>query len=169
MTPALVLAALSVLFLLAATIAGFLVVRYVNFEDGPSRFGASDSWVADEARTEALQVAEQFALRMDAINGADLAGYTDKVKELLTTKGKTSFDEQFGQLQQLGVDKQTRGKGEILASALSDIDPDSATALVVHDAVVTASGKPTGRHYRWSVELERVKGAWRVDSFTQVE
>lgn len=170
LSPALVTAALAVLLALAVAIAGFLVWRYVHYDDGPSRVGGDRAgWVADPERTQALLVAEQYVLRMDAINGADPAKYAARVKELLTTKGKAAFDKEWAALQQLGMDKQTTGKGEVLASGLADIDPDSATALVVHDAIVTSPQGSTGRHYRWTVELEKVKGQWLVDEFTQVE
>lgn len=169
LTPALVIAAWAAILVLLAAIAVYLGVRYASFEDGPSRIGGDrDSWVGDTQRSEVLQVAEQFALRMDAINGADPEAYSAEVKELLTTKGKASFDEQFAALQQLGTDKQTRGTGEVLAAGLADIDHDSATALVVHDAVVTTAQGSNGRHYRWTVSLEKVRGSWLVDSFVQV-
>lgn len=169
LSPALLTAAWAAVLVLLTVIAVYLGVRYASFEDGPSRIGGDrDSWVSDAERSEALQVAEQFALRMDAINGADPKAYADKVKELLTTKGKSAFEEQFAALQQLGTDKQTRGTGEVLATALADIDHDSASALVVHDAVVTSPQGSNGRHYRWTVALEKVKGEWLVDSFQQV-
>lgn len=170
LSPALLTAAVALVALLLTMLAGFLVWRSLHFEDGPSRLGGERAtFIADSERSDALRVAEQYALRMDAIDGADPEGYAKLVKGLLTTKGKTKFDKEWAALQQLGMDKQTKGKGEILASALSDIDPDSATTLVAHDAVITNGQGTTGRHYRWTIELEKVKGRWLVDEFSQVD
>lgn len=167
--PALLTLALVAVLVLAVGLAGYLGVRYAHFGDGPSRLsGERDGFVSDAQRSRVLQVTEQFALRMDAINGADPKGYTDKIKELLTTKGKAAFDKEFAALLQVGGNAQTRGTGEVLATAVADIDADSATTMVVHDAAVTTPQGATGRHYRWSVSLQRVQGRWLVDSFTQV-
>lgn len=169
-SPALLTAVLSVVLVLVTAIAAFLAWRYVHFSDGPSHLGGDRSgWVSDSERSDALQLAEQFALRMDAINGAHPDQYAAQVKQLLTTKGKAAFDKEFAALSQLGTDKSSRGTGDVLASALSDIDTDSATALVVHDAVVSTTQGSTGRHYRWTVELEKIKGHWLVDSFDQAD
>lgn len=169
-TPALLTAALGLLLVALVAVAAFLAWRYTHFDDGPSRVArGTEAYVSTEERAAALQVAEQYSLRMDAIDGADPDGYAKRVKQLLTTKGATSFDKQWAALQQLGMDKKTQGKGEVLASAVSDIDPDSATVMVAHDAVITTGSGTTGRHYRWTIELEKVRGTWLVDAFTQAD
>ncbi|RNL81050.1 hypothetical protein [Nocardioides marmorisolisilvae] len=127
-----------------------------------------DPLISDTQRHEAVAVAEQFCLRMDGVDGSDPDGYVKKVSELLTTKQKTKFTQEFADFQKLGVDKKLKGTGTILASGVSDIDPDSATVLVAHDSSVVAETGTTQRHYRWSVSLRKVDGHWLVDDFTQV-
>jgi hypothetical protein len=127
-----------------------------------------DPLISDTERHQAVAVAEQFCLRMDGVDGSDPDGYVKKVSELLTTKQKTKFEQEFTDFQKLGVDKALKGTGTILASGLSDIDPDSATVLVAHDSSVVATTGTTQRHYRWSVSLRMVGGHWLVDDFTQV-
>jgi hypothetical protein len=129
---------------------------------------SGDPLISDTERHQAVAVAEQFCLRMDGVDGSDPESYVKKVSELLTTKQKTKFTAEFEAFQKLGVDNTLKGTGTILASGLSDIDPDSATVLVAHDSSVVAKTGTTQRHYRWSVTLRKVGGRWLVDDFTQV-
>ena len=61
-----------------------------------------------------------------------------------------------------------KGKGKILQSGVADIDGDSATVLVAHDADVSTTQGDIKHYYRWSVELVKVDGTWLVDDFTPV-
>jgi hypothetical protein len=115
-----------------------------------------------------ITVAEQFCLRMDAVDASDVDGYKKRVGQLLTTKQKAKFESQFAQFKSLGLDPKLKGSGTILASGLSDIDSDSATVLVAHDSSVTDSSGTSERHYRWTVALRKVHGDWLVDDFTPV-
>ena len=127
-----------------------------------------DPLISSSEQAKAVGVAEQFCLRMDNVNGSDPAGYVKKVSQLLTTKQKTKFTQEFGDFQKLGVDPDLKGTGTVLASGLSEIDPDSATVLVAHDSAVVTKTGTTQRHYRWSVGLRKVNGHWLVDDFTPV-
>ncbi|MFL6023386.1 MAG: hypothetical protein ACJ72O_08630 [Marmoricola sp.] len=127
-----------------------------------------DPLISDTETAKAVGVADQFCLRMDNVDGSDPDGYVKKVEQLLTTKQKTKFASEFAQFQKLGMDANLKGTGTILASGVSDIDPDSATVLVAHDSAVVDKDGTTQRHYRWSVSLRKVDGRWLVDDFTPV-
>ena len=157
------------LTVLSVAVAGVLVYRSSHLTDEP--FSLSNSGqpvISDAERHQVLAIAEQFCLRMDALDASDLSGYKKRVSQLLTTKQKAKFDTEFDQFQKLSLDPKLKGTGTILASGLSDIDEDSATALVAHDSTVTDSSGTNERHYRWTVALRRVHGHWLVDDFTPV-
>lgn len=126
-------------------------------------------------RARAQTVAEQFALRMDTFTGTKIEDYTKKLDEVLTTKARAQFKDQFTQFAQVAKAGQMKGTGKVLMSAVGDHDPDSATILVVHDSSssFTAEGAkaPSNTqvlHNRWTVNLAKVKGTWLVDSFVPV-
>jgi hypothetical protein len=168
-TRARLLPVLVIVLLLALLATAFLAYRYAKFEDGPAFFVDDSAVVSDSERASALAVAEQFALRMDQIDGKDLDGYTKGVLDMLTTKARAEFEKQFEATRKLGLDEKTQGTGKVLATGLSEIDRDSATALVVHDSVVTTGKDSTGRHFRWQVTLRKVDGEWRIDDFDPVD
>jgi Mce-associated membrane protein len=124
-----------------------------------------DPLISDSERARVKAIAEQFCLRMDDVDGSDPDGYTKRVKELLTTKLKAAFDQQFGAVQKLDTDTTVKGVGTILASGIADIDPDSATVLVAHDTAVTSSSGNVLRHARWTVTLRKIDGHWLVDNW----
>ena len=168
-TRALIALALMLLTVLSVAVAGVLVYRSSHLTDEP--FSLSNSGqpvISDAERHQVLAIAEQFCLRMDALDASDLSGYKKRVSQLLTTKQKAKFDTEFDQFQKLSLDPKLKGTGTILASGLSDIDEDSATALVAHDSSVTDSSGTSERHYRWTVALRKVHGHWLVDDFTPV-
>jgi len=168
-TRGLIALALMLATVLSVAVAGVLVYRSSHLTDEP--FSLSNSGqpvVGDAERHQVLAIAEQFCLRMDALDASDLSGYKKRVSQLLTTKQKAKFDTEFDQFQKLSLDPKLKGTGTILASGLSDIDQDSATALVAHDSSVTDSSGTNERHYRWTVALRKVHGRWLVDDFTPV-
>ncbi len=123
---------------------------------------------AEQARAAAANVASQFALRMDKVDGADFDNYISGVNELLTTKAKTKNSEVFDVMKQSYEAAKVTGSGKVLLTAVGDSDGDSATVLVVHDADVTTSQGNIEHHYRWTVNVVKVKGSWFVDDFSPV-
>ena len=164
---ALALILLLVFGLLATAILAYKLRTFDESPVGVTKEQAQAPTQTDRAKAKAT--AEQFALRMDGINGSALKKYSESVLAMLTTKGKASFQKQFDSLQQFQFDPKTRGEGKILASALEDIDQDSAVALVAHDNNLTDSRGLTTQHSRWTVSLQKVAGKWLVDDFTPVE
>jgi Mce-associated membrane protein len=119
-------------------------------------------------RAAASNVASQFALRMDKIDGTDFDGYIKGVNELLTTKAKTKNNQVFDAMKQSYEAAKVKGSGKVLLSAVGDSDEDSATVLVAHDADVSTTQGSIQHHYRWSVNLVKVDGDWLVDDFNPV-
>jgi hypothetical protein len=168
-TRGLIALALVVLTALGVVVAGVLLHRAANLTDKPfSLTNSGQTITSDTDRHAAVALAEQFCLRMDAVDGSDVDGYKKRVAQLLTTKQKAKFTSQFAEFEKVGVDRALKGEGTILSSGVSDIDQDSATVLVVHDSTVKATSGTTERHYRWTVSLRKVHGAWLVDDFTPV-
>jgi Mce-associated membrane protein len=119
-------------------------------------------------RAAASTVANQFALRMDKVDGTAFDGYLKGINQLLTTKAKTKNDKVFKVMKQSYEAAKVKGSGKVLLTAVGDSDEDSATVLVVHDASVTTTQGNIDHHYRWSVSLVKVKGSWLVDDFNPV-
>lgn len=160
---------LVVLTALAAVLAGVMVYRAYHPTDEPFSLSNSGQPIpSSSARHQVVAVAEQFCLRMDAVDGSDVDGYKKKVSALLTTKQKAKFDSSFAEFEKLGISKDLKGTGTILASGVSELDADSATVLVAHDSTLKDSSGTTDRHYRWTVALRKVHGDWLVDDFTPV-
>jgi Mce-associated membrane protein len=160
---------LSVVLLVALVVGGYFAYRLANPTDEPfSPFSGSSSVVSDTQRHEAQAVAEQFALRMDNIDGTNFDSYVKKIKQLLTTKAKTDNKQVFSVMGKTYQAAKISGSGKIQLSGVGDINSDSATVLVAHDATVKTPQGELVHHYRWNVDLAKIVGKWLVDSFTPV-
>ena len=131
-----------------------------------SRTGSDSD--ARRERAAASNVASQFALRMDKVDGTAFDGYIKGVNQLLTTKARTKNTEVFDAMKQSYETAKVKGSGRVLLTAVGDSDGDSATVLVVHDASVTTTQGNIDHHYRWSVNVVKVDGNWLVDDFSPV-
>ena len=155
-TVRIVSAALAVLLVLAAGTALWLGLK------------AKGSDERQQERASASSVASQFALRMDSIDGTNFDKYIKGINELLTTKAKTKNQKTFESIKQSYEAAKVKGTGKVLLTAVGDSDDDSATVLVVHDASVKTTQGNIDHHYRWSVDVVKVDGEWRVDDFNPV-
>jgi hypothetical protein len=158
-----VAAGLAVLLVAGAVVA---VVMYLKVRDHDR---------LDDNRRDAITAAEQFALRVDAFDGTDFAAYAKSIEPLLTTRERTEFTQQLQQFQQVLAQTQKAGtagkdaappKGRIQLAGATDVDADSATVLVAHDAVGGSSTETL--RSRWTVGMRKIDGAWLVDSFVPV-
>ena len=149
-------AVLSVVLVLAAGAALFFGLK------------AKDSDEQQQERASASSVASQFALRMDNVDGTNFDSYIKGINELLTTKAKTKNQKTFESIKQSYEAAKVKGTGKVLLTAVGDSDDDSATVLVVHDASVKTTQGNIDHHYRWSVDVVKVNGEWRVDDFNPV-
>lgn len=123
---------------------------------------------AQQERAAASNVASQFALRMDKVDGSDFESYIKDVNQLLTTKAKAKNTKVFDTMKESYQAAKVKGTGKVLLTGVGDFDSDSATVLVVHDASVNTTQGDIEHHYRWSVSLVKVKDAWLVDDFSPV-
>lgn len=161
-------AALATLLVLGLVAAGYLTYRLQHPTTEPFRPTAGSAVPQDSDRRDALATAEQFALRMDTVDGAKIDDYVKGVNQMLTTKARTQNDKVFEAMKESYAAAKVKGKGKVLQRGIADIDADSATVLVAHDADVSTTQGDIEHHYRWSVELVKVDGEWRVDDFTPV-
>ncbi|HEY6933171.1 MAG TPA: hypothetical protein VI452_07210 [Marmoricola sp.] len=155
------------LLLLGAVLLVLLVAGVVVAVVTARRVHAFDQ--AQQDRGDAEAVATQFTLRMDNYDTKQFGKYAKSVTQLLTTKEKAKFQDQYkAYQQQLGTAPEVNSSGKVLVAGVGDSDSDSATVLVVHD-VTAKSGKSTVlHHYRWTVDLAKVGDRWLVDDFNQV-
>lgn len=127
-----------------------------------------DARDAQQQRAAAANVASQFALRMDKVDGTDFEKYIKGVNGLLTTKAKAKNTQVFDAMKQTYQAAKVKGAGKVLLTGVGDSDADSASVLVVHDASVTTTQGDIEHHYRWSVNVVKVNGRWLVDDFNPV-
>jgi Mce-associated membrane protein len=165
---ALLAAGLLVLLVLGLVVAGYLGYRVANPTEEPFNPAAGSTLPSERERSQAVATAEQFTLRMDNVTGSDFEGYVEGINELLTAKAQAENEESLEVLQQTYEAAEVEGTGEILLSGVSAISEDSATVLVAHDADVTTTQGDIQHYYRWTVDLVKVDGEWRVDGFTPV-
>lgn len=149
-------AALAVLLVVAVAAAVWLATRLSADQD------------AEKERAAAVNVASQFALRMDKVDGTAFDKYIKGINQLLTTKARTKNTEVFDAMEQSYETAKVKGSGKVLLTGIGDSDSDSATVLVVHDADVTTTQGNIEHHYRWSVNVVKVDGSWLVDDFNPV-
>ena len=131
-----------------------------------SRYDAVQAERAD--RVAAARVAGQFIVQYNTYSYNRLPAYKASVERMLSTKAKASFTD--------GVDKSTRliqaskltSKGDLLATGVASIDPDSAQVLVVADASARSTVQNSARHFRWQISMVKVDGHWLVDDFNAV-
>lgn len=140
---------------------------------------------ADELQAQREQVmsqTEQFMLRMGTF-GPDLLDeegampeYRERVKDVITPKFATSFDEEAGTAEQLVVQAGVAREAEVLATGVSTIDADSATALVAGTFTDSFPRDAKGEErvssepvpFRIEVTLVKTGGEWLVDDFAPV-
>ncbi|MET0997554.1 MAG: hypothetical protein ABWX73_02465 [Marmoricola sp.] len=160
---------LVVLLVLSLVACGYLAYRLSHLNDEPlNPLSGAPAAPGDKDRKQATAVAEQFALRMDKVDGTKFDDYVKSVNQLLTTKAKTKNTQVFDVMEKSYAAAKVRGTGKVLVSGVADLDDDSATVLVAHDASVTTTQGQIEHHYRWNVSLAKVDGKWLVDDFEPV-
>lgn len=134
--------------------------------------GTQDQVQSD--REEVMAQASQFLLRMGTY-GPDLLDdnqqmpkYRASVTEVITPKFATSFEEQASVAEQLVAQAGQSRKATVFGSGVSEIDEDSATALVAGsftDSYGDAEPQAPSA-FRMEVSLVKVDGTWLVDDFS---
>ena len=123
----------------------------------------------DRARSQVVQVAEQFTVQVNNYDVASINQYQSRISTLLSPKFKAEFDKAMTDIVSSVKQAKMTSQGRVLAAAVSNVDPDSATVLVVSDAAVKTVFDPSvARHFRWEVDLVKINDRWLVDNFTPV-
>jgi hypothetical protein len=124
---------------------------------------------SEMSQRRSVQLAvSSFAANLTTYSVDDIGGYKARLTPLMTA----GFAKSFG----LAVDgivaevkaTKMRSQGHVVQTAVSAVDADSATALVVADVQVRSSLGDRIRHFRWKVSLLRQGGGWLVDGFEPV-
>jgi Mce-associated membrane protein len=157
------------LLVLGVVASGYLAFRLQHPTEEPlNPVSGASGLPSDHDRAQAIATAEQFALRMDDVDGTKFDAYVKRIEQLLTTKAKAKNKEVFTTMGKTYAAAKIKGTGKILLAGVAALDSDSSTVLVAHDASVTTTQGSLVHHYRWDVELVKVHGTWLVDDFNPV-
>lgn len=119
-------------------------------------------------RADVVRVAERFTTEVNNYDVSSIGGYQQRISPLLTTKFRAEFKHAMGDIVASVQKAKMTSRGQVLASAVSGIDQDSATVLVVADAKVKTVFDTRARHFRWKVSLVKVNDRWLVDDFQPI-
>ena len=138
--------------LLLVALAG-LIVSVVAIRKQQSR---------DDERAAILQAGRQTAVDFTTYK---FGNWDDDVKRVLngsTGQFKDEFSSASNQVKAEVVANQASSDGKVLEAAVVSMDADSASILVVADAVVTNTAVQTGqqRHYRIKLDMVRDGNRW---------
>ena len=153
--------------LMALVLALVIVVAGVVLAVSYPRERAYQAEVAN--RADVVRVAERFTTEANDYDVSSIDGYQRRIAPLLTTKFRGEFTHAMRDIVASVKKSKMTSTGQVLASAVSGIDQDSATVLVVADAKVTSIYDTRARHFRWKVSLVKVAGRWLVDDFQPVD
>jgi Mce-associated membrane protein len=124
----------------------------------------------DEARSQAVRAAERFTVQFNTYKSDDLSSYEKSLKSMMSPKFRASFDKAITQVEASIKQGKVSSKGQVLKSAVSSQDSDSAQVLVVSDANAHTIYDPTvARHFRWQISLVKINGRWLVDNYEPVQ
>jgi hypothetical protein len=126
--------------------------------------------VADEqARADVTRVAERFTAEVNNYDVGSIDRYEGSITPMLSPKFKGEFDKAMQDIVVAVKQSQLTSKGQVLASAVASVDPDSAQVLVVADANAKSVTGTRIRHFRWQVSLVKLDGKWLIDNFSPVD
>ncbi len=121
-----------------------------------------------QARASATRTAERFTAQVNNYSVSSIDHYRSSITPMLSPKFKGEFDQAMQDIITSVKQAKMSSKGQVIASAVSSLDPDSAQVLVVADADVKTVFDTRARHFRWQIALVRLDGTWLVDNFTPV-
>jgi len=122
--------------------------------------------VEQERYGDVVAAASDEALALVNIDYRDLDTTYDTVRAGATGQFLKEYTESWDEQVDLFKQSKSVSTGEIRAAAVSSIDDDSATVMVVVEGTAqnTATGnKPQQRRYRWRLDVVDVDGAWLVN------
>ncbi len=152
-----VLALLAVLALVAVVLE--VVVLRPRYQDVSAQ---------QDARSAAVRAAERFTAQVNNYSVGSIDHYESSITPMLSPKFKGEFDKAMQDIVASVKQAKMTSKGQVIASAVSSLDPDSAQVLVVADANVKTVFDTRVRHFRWQISLVQLNGKWLIDNFTPV-
>lgn len=141
---------------------------------------------AQRERDAVIRQTEQFVLRLNTYGPEDLdaqgqlTAYRDRVLEVMSAKFGADFEQSGLSLAEQTVAQSGYGRtAEVYGVGVDAVDDDSATVIVAGSLTGSypdpkAPDDDTKRVddqpdvLRWSVDLVKVDGEWRVDDYTPV-
>ena len=162
--------------LVVAIVVGILVsVRYVDSKNtstaaGGSRVDASLSAELKE-RGRVETAAATFVANVNTYDSDNIDAFRKRLDGLLTPSFAKSNQVFVASIVKTMKTTKLKSDGEVLRTAVSQIDDQSATALVIADAHATSVFGERVRHFRWKVGLVRDPDnadRWLVDDFEPV-
>ena len=121
-----------------------------------------------DVRRDVVRVAERFTVQVNNYDSESVDDYQASVSTMLSTKFRADFEKALKDIVTSVREAEMNSEGNVLASGVASLDPDSARVLVVADADVKTVFDTRQRHFRWEVSLVKVDGEWLVDNFTPV-
>jgi hypothetical protein len=121
-----------------------------------------------QARSDVVRTAERFTAQVNNYSVKSIDGYQSSITPMLSPKFKGEFEKAMQDIVASVKQAKMTSKGQVVASAVSSLDPDSAQVLVVADANVKTVFDTRARHFRWQISLVHLGGKWLVDNFTPV-
>jgi Mce-associated membrane protein len=122
-----------------------------------------------QARADVTRVAQRFTAEVNNYNVSTIDSYQKHIGPMLSTNFRGQFEKAMQNIVVSVKQAKMNSHGQVLASAVSSLDPDSAKVLVVADANVRTVFDTKQRHFRWEVDLVQVDGRWLVNDFTPVD
>lgn len=167
-TARLVLAVVLVCALVVAVATGIFLVLQRNDSSSSSLNVDATMRAQLEQRAEIQSAAEAFVVNLNSYSQGDFAGYRDRLAPLVTPNFMQAFVLTLDSMEKLVDSTKMTSEGTVLQTAVSTMDSDSATALVVADAQVSSLLGERKRHFRWKVILVNKDGTWVVDDWQAV-
>jgi hypothetical protein len=161
--------------LVAIVVVGAVALAWLVAGRGVGAVGGGQGDVQRE-REAVMAQTEQFMLRMGTY-GPDLLDekggmpeYRQRVEEVITPKFAVSFEKEAATAEQLVAQAKISRQAQVVATGVSTIDEDSATALVAGSFTDSypKAGQRDPSPFRIEVDLVKVKGKWLVDDFSPV-
>lgn len=151
------LALCAVLFVLAAGLAAF----------GADRATALS---AERDRRESIEeTSGRFAAALLTYDYKDLEKSRTAVRSMSTEKFKKEYQRAFGSLEVLLTQTEARSQGTVTEVYLGEVDDDTATVIVVADAIShTKSGTRRTLASYIQLDLVKVSSSWLVNGVTNL-
>jgi len=121
-----------------------------------------------QARRDVQLAVSSFAANFNNYSVDDIGGYKQRMIPLMTKDFATSFKYAVdGIVTEVKATEMT-STGEVVQTAISSMDAQQATVLVVADVDVSSALGERQRHFRWKVSVIHEGDDWLVDDFQPV-